>query len=125
MAWLKGRLPLQGGVTWDDSNLLGRTSAISVSFSFGDLLTDLGADESPSSVPFASLSFFLRAAAALILCLATSISTKYTNGRQEKQTLILDKLCKRFTYANGSTRLTSKLLATTQDLRNTSGGCRG
>ena len=40
------------------------------------LLTDLGADESPSFAPFISLSSFLRAAAALILYLATSISTK-------------------------------------------------
>ena len=57
-------------------------------FLFEALLTDLGVDEFPSSVPFASLSSFLRAVAALILYLATSISTKLTNGRQEKQTLI-------------------------------------
>ena len=94
---------------------------ISVVFLFETLPTDLGTDEFPSSVPFASLSSFLRAAAALILCLATSISTKVTNGRQEEQTLIPDKLCKRFTYADESIRLISKLLATAQDPRNTNG----
>ena len=82
------------------------------SFLLETLLTDLGIDESPSSVPFVSLSSFLRAAVALILCLETSISTKVMNGRQEKQTLISDKLCKIFTYADESIRLISELLAT-------------
>ena len=90
----------------------GQSSSSSVLL-FETLLTDLGTDEFPSSVPFASLSSFLQAVAALILYLATSISTKVTNGRQEKQTLIPYKLCKRFTYTDGSIRLISELLATT------------
>ena len=92
----------------------GRSSSPS-GFLLETLLTDLGTDEFPSFVPFASLSSFLRAAATLILCLATFISTKVMNGRQEKQTLISDKLCKRFTYADESIRLIFELLATAQD----------
>ena len=47
----------------------GRSSSPS-GFLFETLLTVLGADEVPSSAPFASFtSFFLRAAATLILCL--------------------------------------------------------
>ena len=98
----------------------GRSSSLS-GFLLETLLTDLGTDEFPSSVPFTSLSFFLWATAALILCLAMSISTKVMNGRQEKQMLISDKLCKRFTYADESIHLISKLLATAQDPRNTNG----
>ena len=66
----------------------GRSSSLS-SFLFETLLTDLGTDEFSSFVPLASLaSSFLRAAAALILYLAASISTKMMDGRQEKQTII-------------------------------------
>ena len=60
-----------------------RASSLS-DFLFEDLLTDLGADEIPFSVPFASFSSFLRDVVALILYLATSISTKLMNGSQEK-----------------------------------------
>ena len=60
-----------------------RASSLS-DFLFEDLLTDLGADEIPFFVPFASLSSFLRDVVALILYLATSISTKLMNGSQEK-----------------------------------------
>ena len=98
----------------------GRSSSPS-GFLLEALLTDLGTDEFPSFVPFANLSSFLRAAATLILCLATSISTKVMNGRKEKQTLISDKLCKRFTYIDESIRLIFELLVTTQDPRNTNG----
>ena len=56
-------------------------------FLFETLLMALGVDE----VPFTSFtSSFLRVAAALILCLAASISTKMIDGRQEKQTVKLD-----------------------------------
>ena len=59
----------------------GRSSS-PTSFIFETLLTALEADEVPSSVPFVSFaSFFLRAAAALILYLAASISTKMVDGR--------------------------------------------
>ena len=55
-------------------------------FLFETLLMVLGADEVPSSVPFASFaSSFLWATAALILRLAASISTKMIDVRQEKQ----------------------------------------
>ena len=58
----------------------GRSSS-PTSFIFETLLTALGADEFPSSVPFVSFASFLRAAAALILYLAASISTKMVDGR--------------------------------------------
>ena len=97
-------------------------SSSSSGFLYETLLTDLGTDEFPSSVAFASLaSSFLRAAVALILCLTASISTKVINGRQEKQTIILDKLCETFTYVDESICLISKLLASAQDPRNTNG----
>ena len=87
----------------------GRSSSPS-GFLLETLLMGLGIDEFPSSVPFATFSSFLRAAAALILCLVASISAKVINGRQEKQTVILDKLCERFTYVDESIRLIFKLL---------------
>ena len=86
----------------------GRSSSPS-GFLLETLLMGLGIDEFPSSVPFATFSSFLRAA-ALILCLVASISAKVINGRQEKQTVILDKLCERFTYIDESIRLIFKLL---------------
>ena len=67
----------------------GRSSSRS-GFLFKTLLMALGADEVPSSVPFASFaSSFLQAAAALILYLAVFISTKMIDRRQEKQTVKL------------------------------------
>ena len=90
-------------------------------FLFETSVTGLGIDELPSSVPFANLSSFLRAAATLILCLAASISTKVIDGCQEKQTIISDKLCERFTSVDESIRLIFELLASAQDLRNTNG----
>ena len=55
-------------------------------FLFETLLMVLGADEVPSSVPFASFaSSFLQAAVTLILYLAASISRKMIVVRQEKQ----------------------------------------
>ena len=60
-------------------------------FLFETLLTVLGADEVPSFVPFASFaSFFLRAAATLILCLSAFISTKMIVVCHEKKTVKLD-----------------------------------
>ena len=68
----------------------GRSSSPS-GFLFETLLTVLGADEVPSSVPFTSFaSFFLRVAATLILCLSAFISTKMIVVRHEKQTVKLD-----------------------------------
>ena len=59
----------------------GRSSSPS-SFLFETLLMALGVDEVPFFVSFASFtSSFLRVAAALILCLAASISTKMIDGR--------------------------------------------
>ena len=98
----------------------GRSSSSS-GFLFETLLTDLGTNEFQSSVPFASLSSFLRAIATLILCLAASISTNVINGHQEKKTIISDKLYERSTYVDESIRLISELLASAQDPRNTNG----
>ena len=62
----------------------GRSSSPS-SFLFETLLMVLGSDGVSSFIPFASFtSSFLRAAAALILCLAASISIKMIDVCQEK-----------------------------------------
>ena len=89
----------------------GRSSS-PLGFLFQTLLTDFGTNEFPSSVPFASLaSSFIRATAALILCLATSISTKVIEALRKADGNTRLKLCERFTYGDESIRLIFELLA--------------
>ena len=103
-------------------------SSFSSGFLFETLLTVLGVDKVPSSVPFANFaSSFLRATATLILCLTASISTKMIDIHQEKQTKKneTDGFGEKFTYDDGSIRLISELQASVQDPHNTNEKCQG
>ena len=72
-----------------DCCLFRRTVVLPVNLPFGRALRDgLGADEDASSFPLTLISSsFLRAAAALTLCLAASISAKDNRRALEKQTV--------------------------------------